>query len=246
MVDLTMHTAESHISGLTRRNSAGLMKVVECQLGNDHASELLKACGTRVITCRNGAYSIVSTANDQSNPLPASGFLELHTDGLYCGRIPDLGIFYCEDAGEQACGTVLADTRIVIENLREQRLLESFRQLQMVYEFGNLPPIPLPIIADHPLTGEPIIHIGANGYLPTPVFSGEIKHPWSFREIVERMHQLYRLLDDAVVLEHKWKTRDLLIFDNHTFVHCRQNSIIDHHRKLIRLWLAADTQHEGI
>jgi len=237
---LKIPKAKCHISSLSARNVAGIIKVEACELGNDAANELVTACGTHIVNSRNGPYSVVSTANDQSNPVPVSGVLEFHTDGLYCDRVPDQVLLYCENAGEHESDTVLADTRIVVERLKRQGLLEVYRQLQMVYDFGDQQSVLIPIINDHPLTDEPIVHLGANGYVRSQLSSEGNHCRWSFPDVVELMQQLYRLLNEATVLEHTWRTGELLMFDNHSFVHRRRDSTIDHGRKLIRIWLAAD------
>lgn len=221
------------ILDLSDLENVGLMRFENCQLGNDPGNSLLKAAGKRVVNSRNGPFSVVSNTYDTANPLPASGFLDFHTDGLYCQTIPDVVLFYCEDPGDDDCSTVLSDTRAVIERLKERGLFEAYGKLQVTYQFDQSGSRALPIIAPHPLTGQPIIHIAGNS--TTSVTSEQ-------SDLMEAIEDIYRLLEESIVSEHKWEQGDLLVFDNHSFVHRRQRMPVDARRRLIRLWLNYDNE----
>ena len=205
-------------------NTPGVFKINNCPLGPDAAVSLLIAAGRRIVESRNGFYSFVSNDYDAANPVPVRGFLDFHTDGLYSKRIPDYVVFYCDQRGTHDCPTIFADTRVVIEEIRRRGLFETYRQLQITYNFDESE-ITLPLISDHPISGQPVLHIAAN----------YARHKHHATE--EAIHEVYEIMEKAIVREHSWREGDLILFDNHVFVHRRKACVSDSNRKLIRLWL---------
>jgi len=223
------------------QHQAGLLKALTLQLDHNRLVDLLGNGAVRVVSSRNGPFSVVSAINDNNNPSPISGCFELHTDGLYCSQIPDLVIMYCTNPGEKSIPTVVSDTRIVVDKLRSKGLLDTFRGFAMAYQFGDGCSITWPIIASHPLTAEPVIHMGTHGVLqPLEGSSGKLSD-LPFREVVNFAGDVFQWIEEAVVYEHDWSKNDLLIIDNHTFLHGRRKSAVDLNRSLIRIWLAAES-----
>jgi alpha-ketoglutarate-dependent taurine dioxygenase len=186
-----------------------------------------------VVACRNGLYSVVSEHFDQLNPAPISGALELHTDGLYCDAVPDLVLMYCDQPGTRCIRTMFADSCRAIELLRAAGMLQPIEQLKVCYQFNPGDEKLHSLIAHHPRSGEPVIHLGPNGLVREAARGATIP----LDDVEECMQALYQALEASIVLRHTWSRGDLVAFDNHRFTHGRAPGPVDVDRRLIRVWL---------
>jgi alpha-ketoglutarate-dependent taurine dioxygenase len=95
-----------------------------------------------------------------------------------------------------------------------------------------------PLVETHPVDGLPISNLVTRGYVePEVVDEKSLAALPDFRYITEAMSALYSAIDDSVVYEHSWRPGDVLLADNHTFLHARLAATPDAARRLSRIWL---------
>lgn len=58
------------------------------------------------------------------------------------------------------------------------------------------------------------------------------------QELMDLFSMLTPWLEEAIVLRHHWNSGDLLVFDNHTFLHRREGLCVDPTRELVRIWVS--------
>ena len=190
-----------------------------------------------IIPSADGDISTVYESGDSTDYSRQSGNFDLHKDGLYCTTPPDFVLLFCAEAGRGDSPTVVIDTRPIVRRIEERPELRVLKYAELVYRGKDGNEHPRRLVEPHPLTGWPILNLGARAYVrPLKGESNEVVP--TLREITRAMNEVFRLLDDAKVLRHFWKKDDFLLIDNHTFVHGREAKSVDHQRKLLRVWLS--------
>jgi alpha-ketoglutarate-dependent taurine dioxygenase len=187
-----------------------------------------------IVASRNGLYSVVSEEFDRQNPVAIGGVREFHTDGLYHNVIPDVVLMSCQNPGTQGIATLFVDSSRVVERLRASGLLSAFERFSVTYRYGSGAETRHNLIAKHAGTGRAIVHFGPGGTMRTTAPDAEL----SIADAAEYVRVLHEAFEQSIVLRHEWSSGDLLIFDNHMFVHGRQPGAPDSDRRLVRIWLS--------
>lgn len=94
-----------------------------------------------------------------------------------------------------------------------------------------------PLIESHPVDGQPISNLATRGYVEPDVDAESLPSLPDNRYIAEAMSAFYVAIDNSVVYEHSWQEGDVLVADNHTFLHARLAEAPDATRRLSRIWL---------
>lgn len=202
--------------------------------------ELFALCGSGPISVLPSSDGLLSVVQEDYSSVDFNhhgrGF-DFHTDGLYYDLIPDFVVLYCVNAGTQSTLTTFADTRPVALKIDQDEALAALRRSETVYVGSNGVDYAQPLVAKHPRTGESVLHITARGFIRPRVSEGSIAKMGSLREFIDAQKELFRLLNDSVISRHKWKTKQLVVFDNFSFIHAREVVGPDPNRRLYRIWL---------
>jgi alpha-ketoglutarate-dependent taurine dioxygenase len=180
----------------------------------------------------------VSTVVEKWHPVDCSKQttqFDLHTDGLYRYRAPDIVGLYCENPGRGDAPTRFVDTGHVCKELASCGVMSTLRRCQMTYIGRDGQHFPSKLVQRHPVSGGEVLNLGARGYI-CPMFDGD--YTPSIREITDAVAQMYKALDNAVVLSHRWAKGEMVVCDNHTYVHGRDAYAPDTERTLLRFWLS--------
>lgn len=180
----------------------------------------------------------VSTVIEKWHPVDCSKqttHFDLHTDGLYRHRVPDAVALYCANPGRGDTPTRFVDTRQACRELEPRGVMAILRRCQMAYIGRDGRHFPSDLVQRHPVSGEEVLNLGARGYI-SPMFDGG--YAPSIREITEAVAEMYKSLDAAVVLSHRWTRGQIVICDNYTYVHGRDAHAPDTERTLLRFWLS--------
>lgn len=215
----------------------GYLSIAQVDFDVDCFLEALEPA-IKVAPCRSGLYSYVCESEDRANPVAYSNCVELHTDGLYNNEIPSLCILYCLNPGDRGAPTVFADTRAALRTLNDTIALRTINQLEAVYDFGDREVV-RGLISDHPSNREKVVYLASNAYVRP---QRNASYQPTLQEIVAGLRELYEALKSTIVLQHAWKPNDLIVFDNHSFLHGRAPAPSDVQRRLLRIWLSEAMQ----
>lgn len=211
--------------------------------------ELFARCRSgplHVLPSSDGPLSVVQEDDSSVDFNHHGRGFDFHTDGLYYDLIPDFVILYCLSAGTQSTLTTFADTRKAAQRIERDEGLATLRQCESVYVGRDGCAYAQPLIARHPRSGEPILHITARGFIRPQVSEDAVASMGSLRDFIHAQNELFALLDESVVCRHRWNANQLILFDNFSFVHAREVLGRDPDRKLYRIWLCLGREHDRI
>jgi alpha-ketoglutarate-dependent taurine dioxygenase len=200
--------------------------------------ELLRETRLRIVPTSEGPVSVVSERGDPRDFSRQSGSFDLHTDGLYHEKIPQLVILWCENHGTGSARTTFADTRLALAQLEDE--IPVLRKLESVYigktggEFSNA------VVQTHPWTGEETVSLGSRAFLKPRYDPASIADVPPLRSVVDAAQRLFAALDRSVVHAQRWHEGGFVLFDNYRFVHGRVAQQPDLARRLLRIWLTLD------
>jgi alpha-ketoglutarate-dependent taurine dioxygenase len=161
---------------------------------------------------------------------------DYHTDGFFFDTPPPLFSLVCEDPGISDSKTSFSDTKEVFRKVDDYMPILGL--LKFVYISKSLKTYSRPLVETHPVDGSPITNLVTRGYvMPADVDESSLPSLPDHRYIAEAMSALYAAIDDSVVYEHSWQKGDVLVADNHTFLHARLAQTPDSARRLSRVWL---------
>ena len=216
----------------------GKTKVLHGNFDRDGLLAALKTSPLAVIPSSDGEISTVQEAGDPADYSRQSGYFDWHKDGLYCQTAPHFILLYCENPGRGDSPTVVVDTRPVVEEIFRRPEMQLLKDVELVYR-GKMGDEHIhPVMGQHPLCHWPILNLGSRAYLRPSLIPGRVGITPTLREIMAAMTEVFRLLDKSVVLRHFWKKGDLLLIDNHAYLHGREAKSVDYKRKLLRAWLS--------
>jgi alpha-ketoglutarate-dependent taurine dioxygenase len=231
-------TAEEIVQEIAAKASAtaDLLEVRDLESFDvSHFLGYVEASSLQVIPSHEGP---VSTVIEEWHPVDCSKqttHFDLHTDGLYRYRVPDLVALYCENPGRGDSPTRFADTRPACRELETGGAMSVLRRCQIAYIGRDGRHFPSSLVQRHPVSGEEVLNLAARGYV-CPKFDGSSVP--SIREINEAVSEMYAALDRAVVLSHGWTRGRIVLCDNYTYVHGRDAKAPDTDRVLLRIWLS--------
>ena len=188
--------------------------------------EVVRLLGTRIVQTKGKAYAIAEHRDDLTDCSDRTEFFDWHSDGLYHSQPPRRVLLYCLDPGHGGVKTEVADTDCVLSALPEEdyHVLTKLRCNYVSHEG----------VHSHPMVADGALMLASRGY-PTPSPSLPLEATPSIREITKALSSLYQTLDHYAIRQ-EWHQGDVLIFDQHRYLHRRTGGPVDHRRKLIRMW----------
>lgn len=193
----------------------------------------------KIINGAEGPYSAIQGTGDGTGSTAdrskRSDPFDYHTDGFFFDTPPPLFSLVCENPGELNSKTSFVDTKEVFPKVEEY--MPVLGLLKFRYISKSLQRYTRPLIERHPIDGLPITNLVTRGYVEPEVDKDTLAELPDYRFVIEAMSALYSAVDESVVYEHSWQKGDVLLADNHTFIHARLARAPDAVRRLSRVWL---------
>lgn len=182
-----------------------------------------------------------------------NNYVPLHWDGMYRRQIPEYQIFHCVSAPLSGQGgrTTFSNTVLVLENAsQEQRSL--WNQVTGVYgrkmEFYESKTVS-PIITRHPFRDYEVIRYNE----PPSNEKGHFVNPsdLDFRGLGEgEQESFHRELKESLYsvenfYAHEWQTGDIVIADNLTLLHGREEFTSRAPRHIRRVHVLSEVPHDN-
>jgi alpha-ketoglutarate-dependent taurine dioxygenase len=154
------------------------------------------------------------------NYLFSSGAVPFHWDGAFF-KEPQTLLFYCTESEGEGGETLFVNTEKVWESLSdaEQKECEGITlnyETSKVAHYGGK--ITLPLVKKHPLTGKTILRMAEQVETELNPVSLKIEGTLDPKGFYDRM--VKKLYEHS--FHHQWQRGDLLLVDNHTFLHGRR------------------------
>jgi taurine dioxygenase len=163
---------------------------------------------------------------------PDRGTMVWHTDGSWQRRTTKATMLYAEMIPASGGGTGFADMYSAFNALTpdEQRRLEGLRAVHNLNFSRNrrhgeepmteaqraaVPPVEQPLVRVHPETGRKAAYLGDHAESIVGMSYDE------GRAFIDRLND--RLVELARVYVHKWRPRDLMVWDNRCLLHKAQS-----------------------
>jgi alpha-ketoglutarate-dependent taurine dioxygenase len=189
-----------------------------------------------IIEGAEGPYSAIQGTPGTADRSKRSDPFDYHTDGFFFDTPPPLFSLVCENPGVSNSKTSFVDSKEVLQKIEDYMPILGL--LKFRYISKSLQRYSRPLVETHPVDGLPISNLVTRGYVePEVVDEKSLAALPDFRYITEAMSALYSAIDDSVVYEHSWRPGDVLLADNHTFLHARLAATPDAARRLSRIWL---------
>ncbi|KUJ67151.1 pyoverdine biosynthesis protein PvcB [Streptomyces albus subsp. albus] len=169
-------------------------------------------------------------------------YMPMHWDGMYRPQVPEFQIFHCVSApGEQHGGrTTFSQTEAALRHAEpaERRLWEQvtgvYRRAMEFYASQAVSPV----VTAHPDRGFPVLRYNE----PVAADAEFVNRPdLEFTGIPEdRSEEFHRTLGAALydprhLYAHSWRTGDLVVADNYTLLHGREEFTTGSRRHLRRV-----------
>ncbi len=190
-----------------------------------------------ILRSNDGLIAEVIHGEDQNDKSRDSTKFDLHTDGAYYERPPQFVILHCVDPGTTNIQTIFADTRSALEAL-EIKDIDLLKTLDYTYIGRQGKEYQQPVVEPHFESGKLISNITARGYVKPSVAKQKLHELPGMFDYVQAFQRFLSQLEKETVYRHTWKKDDLVIFDNHRFLHGRESEGIDKKRHLYRIWLS--------
>ena len=182
-----------------------------------------------------------------------NNYVPLHWDGMYRPQIPEYQIFHCVKAPTTSQGgrTTFSNTMLTLKNaLNEEKSLWSkvSGSYQRKMEFYNSKTVS-PIITKHPHTGADIIRYNE----PPNTAKGDFLNPPDLQftgissDELAAFHQSLTnaLYSPANFYAHEWQAGDVVIADNFSLLHGREEFVSKAPRHLQRVHVLSDPPFEN-
>ncbi|WKX73085.1 TauD/TfdA family dioxygenase [Streptomyces sp. XD-27] len=156
-------------------------------------------------------------------------YVPLHWDGMYRSQVPEFQIFHCVAAPGTGDGgrTTFTQTAAVLreadpaDRARWERVTGRYRRAMEFYDSEAVSPV----VTRHPDRGFPVIRYNE----PVPPGTPFLNHPdLEFTGLpAAELAEFHRSLQAALhaprhLYAHTWHSGDLVIADNHTLLHGRE------------------------
>jgi alpha-ketoglutarate-dependent taurine dioxygenase len=218
--------------------------VVHCSRFIGAADELRSAvdrsAAWRLVASSDGEISVVEDRGAPEDYSSNGAFFAAHTDGLVGAHPPQFVALLCDHPGRVAAPTFFLDTTRVLALMARHAptSLAVLRRLDQVFISRGGSEYRRPVIESNPLDGEDIMNITfGRAYLrPARHLEGNGQAPHQV-ESVTAFQALLSCAEDVGMTTHEWQRGDLLVWDNHRFVHGRGDATAAVGRRLIRAWL---------
>ncbi len=144
----------------------------------------------------------------------------LHWDGAF-NEVPSILVFNCVKSTFSGGDTIFVDTESILENLNKDQIEKlakiKFRYItQKLAHYGGC--FEQQLVEVHPFTKKSVLRIGEE----VKTLKNPVKRELIYKEHRKYLEFLDRLLsEDAFHYKHKWSKGDLLLADNHSLLHGR-------------------------
>lgn len=214
----------------------GLLRVFRGDFSPESFTNALGASTQyKIIEGAEGPFSAIQGSYSTADRSKRSDSFDYHTDGFFFDTPPPLFSLICENPGVLNSKTSLVDSKEVLQKV--EKYLPILGLLKFNYISKTLKRYSRPLIERHPIDGSPITNLVTRGYVEPYVDESSLSTLPDYRYINEAMSALYSAIDDSVVYTHSWQRGDVLVADNHTFLHARLAENPDAVRRLSRIWL---------
>ena len=195
-----------------------------------------------LIRSSEGDVSFVRDAGESLDYSANAKYFAAHTDGLYYAVPPQFSALACIDAGSAPVPTFFIDTTKAIDILKDSAsvALALLRKLDQVFLGRDGNEYPHRLIQINPLTGEEVMNITLGRAYVRPSVDISMADAPHQMEVVEALQLLFVSLETATVLKHRWTSGDVLVWDNHRFIHGRPDASQSSGRLLARAWFSAE------
>ncbi len=187
----------------------------------------------QIIPSSDGPVSDVQGGAHETDQSKSSQSFDLHTDGRSLVVPPKIVLLHCEQAGKTAIPTILTDTRAAVDALCSEDIA-CLAELDNIFLSRDGEEYPCPLIEKTP-KGEWYSNFASRGYI-RPRKGQDISR---IPAIASYVPAVDRLLDQfkRLTTDHIWERDDMLVFDNHRYIHGRRSASVDPERHLHRSWL---------
>lgn len=212
-------------------------KVLKVDLDLYEFKYLIKKSPLSITLNSEGLFGLIKDNRKKFDLSRSSRRFVFHTDGPYYREPPRYVILHCVDPGQENSGiaSVLQDTRPIIKQFSRQQV-DVLRQIDFIYHGrkGNRTRRNLIEVA---AGGSDLVsNFGGKGHLEL-VPSSDI----DFFTWMSIASEFFKKISNSKYgfVRHRYKKFDTLVFDNHIFLHGRENpkEIVDCDRKLYRIRL---------
>ncbi|BBM83729.1 TauD/TfdA dioxygenase family protein [Candidatus Uabimicrobium amorphum] len=180
-------------------------------------------------------------------------YVPLHWDGMYRPQVPEYQIFHCAKAplAGQGGRTTFTNTVLALKNASEEQK-ELWSKITVHYkrkmEFYDSKTVS-PIIAKHPYRDFSVIrynepHFEENGELINPV-DIEVQGVGSEEALKFHRDLKQTLCDPQNFYAHEWQTGDVVITDNFTLLHGREEFVSKSPRHIRRVQVLSDPPYDN-
>jgi alpha-ketoglutarate-dependent taurine dioxygenase len=192
----------------------------------------------RKVASSDGAFSIVENLNEPDNYSANTFRFAAHTDGLARPIPPMFSMLYCISDGSSASETYFLDTFAIAQKMQQNYAdaYEVIKRLEQVYIKNNGQTFARPFVEAHPISGMDILNITLGRAFTRPREDLKVMQIPHQEESVQALICLFNLMKEHQGLRHHWTKGDLIIWDNHRFIHGRDNVSDCIGRKLLRVW----------
>lgn len=176
----------------------------------------------RLLHWEFGPLMTMRFSSDASNYLFSDEAVPFHWDGAF-HREPRQLLFYCTDSEGAGGETLFTNTELLWESLTESHRAQC-AQVTITYEtekkahYGGS--ITVPLVQRHPVTGHPILRAAEEVETtlnPVKLSINGVSDPAGFFQELRNL-----LYDSRFLVEHQWRTGDLVVCDNFTYLHGRR------------------------
>lgn len=167
---------------------------------------------------------------------PQTPCFEWHTAGSHYSTPPHLVLLYGANPGKSENPTVLTDTSHALTLLKP--FMDSLSKLDAAPIGKTLELSPNPLVRKHPWKESQVITLPQRSFIsPRITTQGGVSVVPDLRTTMKAVQNLYYALDQSIALRHCWKEKDLLVFDNHQYLHATHKFNADEKSVLGRIWM---------
>jgi alpha-ketoglutarate-dependent taurine dioxygenase len=197
----------------------------------------------RLVKSSEGDVAFVRDAGESLDYSANAKYFAAHTDGLYYTVPPQFSVLACLDPGSAQVPTFFIDTTKAIDILKgcDSPALTTLRKLDQVFLGRDGSEYRRRLIEINPLTEEEAMNITLGRAYVRPSMGLSMADVPHQKEIAEALQLLFVSLETATVLEHRWTLGDVLVWDNHRFIHGRPDASRSAGRLLARAWFSSGT-----
>lgn len=182
-----------------------------------------------------------------------NSYIPMHWDGMYRPEVPEYQFFYCVKAPLEGQGgrTTFSNTALVLNNISKETKMEwekvigTYHRKMEFYDSKTVSPL----VTKHPHRDYQVIRYNE----AHSIEKGDFINPphITFKGIFnQNIEEFQSSVDQALYnpknfYAHEWKSGDIVIADNHTLLHGRENFTSSSSRHLQRVQVESSPSHKN-